>query len=58
MTKRNSKVTEKRPSANAKAISLTVVRRPQAPEDEHRLLAAIDALLMELVRQRLRRKGN
>ena len=58
MTIRNSKVTVKTPLANAKGISLTVIRRNQAPEEKHRFKTATDALLMELVRQRLGRKGN
>lgn len=44
-------------AATAKAISLTIVRRKFAPENQHRFRAATDALLSELVRQQLGREG-
>ncbi|HEY8747349.1 MAG TPA: hypothetical protein VIM11_05205 [Tepidisphaeraceae bacterium] len=53
------KVAEKRiaPAAHTKAISITVIRRNQTPEEQHRFRAAIDALLTELVRQQMGREG-
>ena len=45
-------------SANAKPIVMTVVSRQQAPDEQRRFRAATDALLMELVRQQMGRKGN
>ena len=53
------KVTAKRiaPSADTKAVPMTVIRRFQTPEEQHRFRAAIDALLTELVRQQMGREG-
>ena len=60
MQARNRKVTVQgiRPSANAKPIPMTVLSRQQAPDEQRRFKAATDALLMELVRQQMGRKGN
>jgi len=60
MVVRNRKMTVKQtpPSASAKGVSITIIRRDQAPEEQHRFKAAGDALLSELVRQQLSRKGN
>jgi hypothetical protein len=54
---RNSKVTVKRtpPSTNGRKLSLTVVSRQQAPEEQRRFRAATNALLTELVRQQMGR---
>ena len=41
-----------------RGIHLTVLPRRAAPEQQHRLEAAVDALLSEIVRQEISRKGN
>lgn len=60
MEARNKKVTVHwtGSSANAKPIAMTVLSRQQAPDEQRRFRAATDALLMELVRQQIGRKGN
>lgn len=45
------------PAANTKAFVMTVIRRTQSPEEQHRFRTAIDALLTELVRQQMGREG-
>jgi hypothetical protein len=59
MTLLKKKVSVKRiaPTANTKAFAMAVIRRTQSPEELHRFRAAIDALLTELVRQQMGRKG-
>jgi hypothetical protein len=40
-----------------RGIHMTVRRRRQAPEQERRFQAAVDALLSELVRRKMGRRG-
>ena len=60
MEARNRKVTADGigSSSKMKPILMTVLSRQQAPDEQRRFRAATDALLMELVRQQMGRKGN